>query len=122
MSSSTKLSQNWVLIEASSPQVKYVNSAPTLEVNSHLPDDVFKEDVSVNVKVQNKARSESSNATVEGVNFPVVIKDIPNENVIKLPASAAGSEVKLDVGNFFSGPISKYSIDCPFCNNSKIEL
>ena len=79
------------------PQINYINSAPVLEVFSHLPEDAFKEDVEIKLDVQNDVKSESSKATVEGVNFPVVIKDIPNTDVIQLPAHAAGIEMKVPV-------------------------
>ena len=57
LSASSKISDNWVLVTSSSPQVSYINSAPVLNIASHLPDDTFKEDVSISVKVQNNAKS-----------------------------------------------------------------
>ena len=57
LTSASAISENWIFVDSSSPQVHYVNSAPVLEVSSHLPDDTFKEDVSIKVKVQNDVRS-----------------------------------------------------------------
>ena len=105
LTAASTVSSYWVLVDSSSPQVRFVNDAPILSVSSHLPDDTFKEDISLKVKVQNEAKSESSEAIVEGVNFPVVIKDVPNADVLSLPASASGKEMKIDMNKFFTGPI-----------------
>lgn len=59
---------------------------------------------------------------VEGINFPVAIKDKPSQSIIKLPWKASNLEIDLNVGNFFSGPVADYSIECPFCKDSKIKL
>lgn len=59
---------------------------------------------------------------VEGVNFPVAIKDIPSESVMKLPYNASYVEMKLDMESFFKGPVANYSIDCPFCKDFQIRL
>ena len=42
---------------SSSPQVHHINSGPILKVFSHLPDDAFKEDIDVNLKVSNSIKS-----------------------------------------------------------------
>jgi len=51
-----------------------------------------------------------------------VIKDKPNTKVITLPSNASCLEMKLDVQDFFSGPIADYSISCPFCTDARISL
>ena len=56
------------------------------------------------------------------MNFPVSIKDIPSESLIKLPYNAFYVEMKLDIESFFKGPVTNYSIDCPFCKDFQIRL
>ena len=100
-----KVSQNWFLTGSSTPQISFINSDPILSVYSNLPDDVFKEDLSLTIEIKSGAKSETSKATVEGFNFPVAIKDIPSASTI-------------NVSSFFNGSIIDYSINCPYCNDN----
>ena len=117
-----KVSQNWGLDNSGTPKVFHINSVPVLSVQSNLPEDVFKEDADLAIEVKSGSKTEHSKATVEGVNFPVSIKDFPSDQVITLPANASNIEIPLEVGTFFTGNIAEYSISCPFCSDPKIEL
>lgn len=52
----------------------------------------------------------------------MAIKDNPSADVMKLPYNASEVEMKLNVEKFFTGPVSGYGIDCPFCQSSQIKL
>jgi len=43
-------------------------------------------------------------------------------NGLQLPESAANKSISLSLSNYFDGPISTYSIDCPYCSDKKILL
>jgi hypothetical protein len=77
LASGFKVSANWLLDETGSV-VHYVHSYPTLSVYSNLPDDMFKEDIQLFIDINTATKSETTKTTVEGVNFPVVIKDKPS--------------------------------------------
>jgi len=113
-----KVSQNWFLTGSSTPQISFINSDPILSVYSNLPDDVFKEDLSLTIEIKSGAKSETSKATVEGFNFPVAIKDIPSASTIKMPYNTTRSLLTVDVSSFFNGSIIDYSINCPYCNDN----
>lgn len=49
-----KVSRNWFL---TNNKVYYVHYAPLLSVQSHLPDDVFKEDIELDFKIKSKNKS-----------------------------------------------------------------
>lgn len=117
-----KVSQNWVLVSSNPLKVHHLNSFPELSIQSNLPDDEYKEDISISIEIKSGSKNETSKAFIEGVNFPVAIKDRPNEKVINLPANASNLEVQLDIDSFFSGPVTDYSIQCPFCSSSQIQL
>jgi hypothetical protein len=102
--------------------VHFIDSHPTLSATSSIPEDVFKEDVTLTIEVKSATQTETSTTEMEGVNYPVGIKNFPNSTIITLPSSAASKEIKLPIDRYFSGPISWYSLSCPFCGGSHIHL
>lgn len=58
------MSQNWFLTASSTPQISFINSDPILSVYSNLPDDVFKEDVSLTIEIKSGSKSETTKAMV----------------------------------------------------------
>lgn len=52
MTGQTKVSQNWFMATTNSTKVYYVNSNPELSVSSNLPDDMYKEDISLTLEIK----------------------------------------------------------------------
>lgn len=100
----------------------FIDSHPTLSATSNIPEDKFKEDVVLTIEVKSSTQTETATTEVEGVNYPVSIKNFPNSTIITLPYSAVSKEIKLPVDKYFSGPISYYSLSCPLCGGSHIHL
>lgn len=56
------------------------------------------------------------------MNYPISIKNVPNNTVINLPVSASNVEIKIPIENYFTGPVAYYSLSCPMCGGSHIHL
>lgn len=48
----------------------------------------------------------------------MAIKDVPSGSTIKMPYNTTGSSVTVEVGSFFNGPITDYSLNCPYCKDN----
>jgi hypothetical protein len=116
------ISGNWLLVDSDTPSVYFIDSHPTLTATSNIPEDVFKEDINLAIEVKSKTQTEKAVTEIQGVNYPVVIKNFPNSTILTLPSSAISVEIKLPVEKYFSGPISYYSLSCPMCGGSRIHL
>lgn len=58
----------------------------------------------------------------EGVNYPVGIKDTPNNTIIVLPSETKKYQVEIPMEKYFTGPVGYYSLSCPMCGGSRIHL
>jgi hypothetical protein len=117
-----RVSQHWWIDTTKNSQLWHLHWTPVLTVKSNIPDDMVKEDVTINLEVTTDTGIAVTRATLEGYNFPVAISDVPSSKVVELPVSANGQEIQLPVDSFFKGPITDYKIDCPFCDNAQISL
>jgi hypothetical protein len=52
-----KVSNNWFLATSSPLKVHYLNSYPELSVQSNLPDDIYKEDISVSISIKSSSKN-----------------------------------------------------------------
>ena len=119
------LSGNWLLNDGSNnahPSVFYVDSSPELFATSHIPEDVFKEDATISLDVDSKTAHETTSTEIEGVNFPVNIKDHPDDHLVQLPENATNHEMPIMVEAFFNGSIEDYELHCPYCYDGRIKL
>lgn len=116
------VSGNWLLVNSDMPSVYFVDTHPTLTVTSNIPEDTFKEDVNLVIEVNSRTQTEKSTTEIEGVNYPITIKNVANNTVINLPATANNIEIKIPIESYFSGPVAYYSLSCPMCGGSHIHL
>lgn len=54
------ISENWLLVESDPPLAYFIDSHPTLTATSHLPEEIFKEDVNLTIEVKSKTQTEKS--------------------------------------------------------------
>lgn len=116
------LSGNWLVVNSETPLVYFVDSHPTLKVQSNLPEDAFKQDLNVKIEIKSKTQTQVSVTQIEGVNYPVTIKNNDNKTVVHLPSSANSKQIPLPIEKYFSGPVSYYSLSCPMCGGTRIHL
>ena len=54
------ISGNWLLADSETSSVYFIDSHPILTATSNIPDDIFKEDISLTIEVKSKTQTKKA--------------------------------------------------------------
>ena len=76
------------------------------------------------MKISGSAHQIKIDSKIVAVNYPTIIKanDAQNDQIALPSDSSNTKKVQINIPNYFTGSISKYTLSCPYCHTDKIKL
>lgn len=115
------VSGSWLV--SRSGQVFYQFQEPALIITSNIPDNEYKEDLSLSIMISSGKSNSSVSTKVTSYNYPVKIGvSSVEDNGLLFPESGNNQIISFPVDKYFTGSVANYKITCPYCLDGTVKL
>ena len=95
------ISESWLYL--SSGDVYYQYKTAQVKIKTNVPDNLIKEDFTINLEVLNEQDRQEVVSNITAYNYPSVIKAAKTNNTVSLPEVGDGKVIPFKVEDYFSG-------------------